>query len=219
MKKYPKHFSIPVISFVIFFVSALGVAAGALIVNAHGGDSTKIHGCKNNISGVLRVVGENEDCRANETSIDWNIQGIPGPSGTPGQGNFVCSSCAPRDLLLRLNRTDFQGVNLDQALISQILIQNTDFNGSSFAGAVLANAQGENANFSNANFSNANLRSFNAPYANFSDANLSGADVHFANFFGANMTNTNLTDVIWDSTTCPDGTSSNNNGDTCEGHL
>ena len=36
---------------------------------------------------------------------------------------------------------------------------------------------------------------------------------------GANLTGANLTGVTWSSTTCPDGTNSNNDSGTCSGHL
>jgi uncharacterized protein YjbI with pentapeptide repeats len=36
---------------------------------------------------------------------------------------------------------------------------------------------------------------------------------------GANLTGANLSKVIWSSTNCPDGTNSNNHGNTCLGHL
>jgi hypothetical protein len=33
------------------------------------------------------------------------------------------------------------------------------------------------------------------------------------------LTGANLSKVIWSSTNCPDGTNSNNHGNTCLGHL
>lgn len=214
--KQPRHFSLLHLLLVTVVSFGVGVAGyfASTIVLAHDGDVNLVHSCVRNNNGTIRIIGENDTCNGNETPLDW-----PKTAASGGSSDFVCSQCTPRDLLLRLNQANLQGANLDKAILNQILVQNTDFTGASFVEAVLANAQGESANFSNANFTNANLRSFNALYANLSGANLSGADVYFASFFGANMTNTNLTNVIWESTTCPDGTNSNNNGDTCEGHL
>jgi uncharacterized protein YjbI with pentapeptide repeats len=50
--------------------------------------------------------------------------------------------------------------------------------------------------------------------ANLNRANLTGADLS-----GANLAAANLNRVIWSSTICPDGTNSNNDGNTCLGHL
>ena len=57
------------------------------------------------------------------------------------------------------------------------------------------------------------------PSANLTDADLSGANLTNADLNGANVTGANLTDVIWSNTTCPDGTNSNNDGDTCVNNL
>ena len=45
-------------------------------------------------------------------------------------------------------------------------------------------------------------------------ADLSGADLSDAYLYGAD-----LSDVVWYDTTCPDGTNSDDNGDTCENNL
>ncbi len=63
-----------------------------------------------------------------------------------------------------------------------------------------------------------------------SNSNLKGANLAGANLTGANLTGTTLkeatglktatlTNILWNKTTCPDGTISNNNGGTCIGHL
>ena len=46
------------------------------------------------------------------------------------------------------------------------------------------------------------------------EANLSSADLT-----GANLSNAYLDGVNWDDTTCPDGTNSDNNGNTCVNNL
>jgi hypothetical protein len=60
-------------------------------------------------------------------------------------------------------------------------------------------------------------------------ANLTGADLAGANLSGFNLLDTNLTNanlaganlsgVAWSNTTCPDGTNSNSDGDTCVNNL
>lgn len=49
---------------------------------------------------------------------------------------------------------------------------------------------------------------------------LGGADLSGANLRGAIVNeDTWLGDAIWNDTTCPDDTNSNDKGGTCEGHL
>lgn len=82
----------------------------------------------------------------------------------------------------------------------------------------------QSANLDKAGLPNANLRG-----VNFFTASLSGADLRFADLteadltgatlIGAHMSGAKVTGVYWASTTCPDGTISDANGGTCEGHL
>ena len=51
------------------------------------------------------------------------------------------------------------------------------------------------------------------------DANLYNADLTDAWLYGADLTGADLTDIYWNNTTCPDGTNSDDNGDTCENNL
>ena len=55
--------------------------------------------------------------------------------------------------------------------------------------------------------------------ADLSDADLQGLDLTASNLTGADLTNANLSDAIWNDTTCPDGTNSNNDGGTCVNNL
>ena len=54
---------------------------------------------------------------------------------------------------------------------------------------------------------------------NFSNFNMSGADLSGSNLTGANLTGANLQSVIWSNTICPDGSNSDDNGNTCENNL
>ena len=54
---------------------------------------------------------------------------------------------------------------------------------------------------------------------NFSNFNMSGADLSGSNLTGANLTGANLQPVIWSNTICPDGSNSDNNGNTCVNNL
>ncbi|MDQ1532231.1 MAG: hypothetical protein QOE37_2392 [Microbacteriaceae bacterium] len=50
-------------------------------------------------------------------------------------------------------------------------------------------------------------------------ADLTGVDLTGANLRGADLSDAVVKDVIWSHTTCPDGTDSNDDGNSCRGHL
>ena len=76
---------------------ALGAVIGGLaaalvtttVIQAHGGDSSLVHGCIN-ANGGLRITGApgygnpNTGCAAGETAVDWSQQGPAGPAGAVG---------------------------------------------------------------------------------------------------------------------------------------
>lgn len=55
--------------------------------------------------------------------------------------------------------------------------------------------------------------------ADLRNAKLDGADLTGADLTGADLTGASLIKVVWSHTTCPDGTLSDENGRTCQGHL
>ena len=63
-----------------------GAALGlGIYVSAHGGDTSRIHGCVDNRTGTLRIIGATQTCVASkETALDWNIAGPTGPQGVQG---------------------------------------------------------------------------------------------------------------------------------------
>jgi hypothetical protein len=97
----------------IIGVTSVAVAAATLLVLGHGGDSSLVHACVNDSTGLVRIVGPQQTCQKNETARHWGIQGpagaagpqgpvgepgppgapgtpgAPGPEGPPGLGNFV----------------------------------------------------------------------------------------------------------------------------------
>jgi hypothetical protein len=113
-------------------------------------------------------------------------------------------------------------VNLNLANASAI---NATLTGADLSGATLTSANLTQANLTNANLSGANLTGANLSQANLSGANLSSANLTNANLSQANlkgatgMSTATLTGVTWSKTTCPDGTTSNQDGGTCLGHL
>jgi len=206
---------IPKVLFAALLLS-IGLIAGIGItaVANHDGDSNTIHGCvaKN---GSLQVLGEGETCKNSETSIEWNVQGPTGPPGPPGSGgpgSLICINCiyGNDDEFGSLAGDWFVGRSLpgSQFPFTQftgINLTDTDFSGSDFTGTLLHYA----------NFSGSTLTNVIFHEASFNNTNLTNADLTGSDFSDVNSFN----GVIWLNTTCPDGTNSDDNGNTCLGHL
>ena len=231
LKKIP----IPALTFFV------GILVGTLVtqVFAHGGDASFIHACVKSSNGSLRIVGANDTCDKGETALDWRQGPEPGtefPLILGGVGN----------LENRLSGRNLQNAAI-QAQLGGTNLTNSDFTNSNFQGSLLIqNTDLSNSNFTNANL-RAVLVSSNFTNANLIGADLQGSMIGFVNFTGANFTNANLLDAFicsdsptdpiptitplpdaslpvltgatWSNTTCPDGTNSDNNGGTCQGHF
>ena len=104
--------------------------------------------------------------------------------------------------------TGLGGVNMMFANLTDALL----------VGANLTNARLDFANLYLATFDNANLTHTNISGANINYLSLSNADLTNAYMYGATGTPTSINNVIWNNTTCPDGSNSNNHLETCEGH-
>lgn len=200
-------------------------------------------------SGSLRVIDSPaQTCNSNETAISWNQtgpqgpQGPTGPQGPAGSAQFgsLFSLAGATDLVsldLRyrdLTNSDFTNTNLSGAQLAW-----SDFSGSNLTGANL-DIINDHVNFSNVDFTNALTETGGRlTFSNFSGADMS--DLHIANMFfndsvfagtdftnvhfdnttftGADMSTAILTNTTWTTTICPDGTNSDDNGNTCIGHL
>ena len=85
-------------------------------------------------------------------------------------------------------------------------------------------AEDNRANLSYAHLSNANMRLADLSNANLYGAYLYGADLIYTNLTGAHLSGAYLSGAdlsggIWNDTNCPDGTNSDDNGNTCENNL
>ena len=95
----------------------------------------------------------------------------------------------------------------------------TTSTGAIFTGATVDDTGFEDTNLTNADFSGDNLDG-----SNLTDADLSGTEFVNANLQNTTFTGTtgdattDVTGVTWLDTTCPDGTNSNEDNDTCLGH-
>jgi uncharacterized protein YjbI with pentapeptide repeats len=202
------------------------------VVIAHGGDTNLIHGCVRNnglLAGFVRIVGANTNCNGNETALDWP------KTASSGNSAIVCVGCYSTDLLKRLNEPDLTNVNLDLAILTIANLTNQDLTDSSFIDTVARAVNAESANFTNTDFTGANIRESGFANTNFTNANFTNVSATQVSFPNSNLTNANFTGanlqysdgmntatrtgVTWSNTICPDGTNSDNNGNTCEGHL
>ncbi len=144
-------------------------------------------------------------------------------------------------------RVDLTDANLTGATLTDATLINTTLTGANLTDATLSGASlvgvisggvvgtpsslpsdwtlvagyliGPEANLNYADLSDANLDGVDLTSATISDANLSGANLTDANLTNANLDGADLTGVTWNNTTCPDGTNSNNDRDTCINNL
>jgi len=113
-----------------------------------------------------------------------------------------------------LNRTRLLGTRLSNANLSHAVLNFAFATDAHFNLADLSYADLSNAELTNTWLHGADLRG-----AYLTNANLTNANLYLANLTGADLANANLTGVVWSNTICPDGTNSDNNMATCEGHL
>ncbi len=118
-----------------------------------------------------------------------------------------------------LRRADLQGASAISAVLN-----NANLPESRWTDAVLLDAQMDGAVmvgavFQNANLRGASLRDVVASGADFRGANLNQVNASGADLRGANLRGANLSEMVWSSTMCPDGTNSDDNEGTCLGHL
>jgi len=73
----------PVIA-VAGLVVLFGVGAGGGMLLASDTSTNEILACKNTVSGGIRVVASQSDCRQSETLLRWNVVGPAGPTGPQG---------------------------------------------------------------------------------------------------------------------------------------
>ena len=155
-------------------------------------------------------------------------KGDQGPQGPPGNAaRFICPGCNFSDseewanqnteLLLSKSSDETEGKEdiFTGAYLAHSYFDNGNFTGTNFSGAVLHHSTFFRSNFNNASFSNSNLKG-----AAFSGSDLTGTD-----FTGANLDKVVWWDPIyekyyqWNPTICPDGTSADENGNSCENNL
>jgi hypothetical protein len=163
---------------------------------------------------------------------------ITGYTVTAGSTDQTCSttgtSCTVTGLTegrrygIRVAATNAIGTGKKATVKTQIEVCNDIYPGTDLAGANLDKCDLDGVDLAGADLNDAIF------YLVMRDSNLTGATVQNASMVGTDLEGTNLTDVnmtgtvvdngglefaIFSNTTCPDGTNSNSDGDTCYNHA
>ena len=174
----------------VTFFLGYSIALNAPWAGAAIGDGTaSISACRNVLTGGLRQITSGSCTPVTEAAVSWR-QGPEAGTEFP----FVCVNCG------LYNQSMFAGRDFTGALLTGV-----DFTNDPLAGANFTQAQITNSKFINTTLTG----------ANFTNDVLTGVD--FTDATG--LDSATLTGVDWDSTTCPDGSNSDDNDDTCSGHL
>lgn len=156
--------------------------------------------------------------------------GAAGSGGLGGFGGFATDQLIGYDNSQEPMRFRyFAGANFtNAAFVSEV--RASDFSHANFTNSTWDEVSVTASNFSEANFSNSKF-AISDQGSNFSGANFTDADLSInnnddersrftnSNFTKAIFTNADVDNVLWVNVTCPDGTNSDDHGNTCEGHL
>lgn len=174
--------------------------------------------------------------------------GPQGPAGDTGGLNeyfglpFFCYNCylahlgdrfAEKDFSYsQIVRSDFSGGDLHEVIFKQAYLWNNNFNDTNLSKADLSEMQQlpnfgfsrnntfQRANLSQANFSNSIIHEFDFRSSDLDSASFVNATIRGTNFSGAkNLSTVNFSGATFENVTCPDGTNSDNNNSSCDGHF
>jgi len=158
-------------------------------------------------------------CQQGDTLVTWNQQGPIGPTGPTGQTGKTGPS-GPSGVVRDCSISNvYPGINLAECAMPGADLANSDLTGADLASTDLTSADLTYANLTGANLTDANLTDANLTFANLTGANLTGANLTDANLTAADLDGLIFTNVFWSNTTCPDGTNSDSDGNTCTGHF
>jgi uncharacterized protein YjbI with pentapeptide repeats len=129
--------------------------------------------------------------------------------------NFSSASFVDQDLSDR----DLTDVDLSYASISSdSVFDEVNLNGANFYCTRIANSSFVDATLTGLNW-DVSCSGLDAVNSDFTDADFTGSSFNHLDFRGSTLTDTTLTDTTWTDVYCPDGTYSDDNGNTCIGHL
>jgi uncharacterized protein YjbI with pentapeptide repeats len=115
---------------------------------------------------------------------------------------------------------DLRGVDFNNAYLDNgqfyANLSNVSFKNAYLVGATIdvSSAPSNKVNFRGANLTGTNIIG-NFPKADFSQANLTDANLSGVK----DMSTANVSETKWSNTICPDGSNSNNSGNSCAGHF
>ncbi len=174
----------------------------------------------------------------NFIEYNWKLPAIPGsfdqalagtdaaehvPFDLAGLFDFRCKTDAvrldPATGQVDLRGADLSGRNLQDNNLSGAEMNHADLDGANLQNAFLPNAILTDATAKGANLQHADLAGAVLRAVDFTGANLQHADMTDADLTGANLAGAHTDQITWSNTTCPDGTNSNADGGSCNGHL
>jgi len=211
-----------------FFLGSI-VSTATTIVLAHGGNTNYIHACVKNSNGSVKIVGTNDACASGETALDWSKNGLGIKGGyitdqligmqsqyeTFDYRSYDGFNFSNSNLYLpTMHYASFVNSNFTNVDIIEPDVTSTNFQNSNFTGTLLEGGYAlRNSDFSGSNFTNTHFESGEATNSNFDNSNFTNA------ILNGNFATSSFVGTTWSNTTCPDATNSDNNGNTCEGHL
>jgi hypothetical protein len=149
-------------------------------------------------------------------STSYTVPGSTRTNGCDLRGWYIANRLLQGDL----TNADFRGATICSAASVCSYLGQLGLNGTNFSGSYLEGADFTISELVGANFSGAFLRNARFGAAQVSEALFVGADLTGATLVGSSgFSTSDLTGVRWSNTTCPDGSNSDNNGNTCVGHL
>ena len=116
-----------------------------------------------------------------------------------------------------LSGDNMPGIDLSGAIVTEAKFTGDDLTGAIFTGATVADTGFEDANLTDANLSGDKSTAPTSPAPTFQGPTSSTPTCNATSLHDRRPT-TDLTGVTWLDTTCPDGTNSNEDDDTCLGH-
>lgn len=165
--------------------------------------------------------------QVNQIELETGPQGPPGPRGPAGPPGLKGEKGDPAPLVVAVcPRCNFSYLELDGIELPGAILAGSYMGSVQMAGANLAEAYMDSVYLGSAVLTGADLTGTNLTGATLTGANLT--DVIFSNttMVGANMqgaitTGADLSSnpaIVYGNTICPDGTNTDYNGGTCEGH-
>lgn len=152
---------------------------------------------------------------ANLTSVDFGGANVTGSDFT--NANFTNASIdGLNGAHVNLTGINMTGMTYNSLQFTYSELPNFNFNNRTITGTSIVFSNLTNSNVSNSTLNQVSFQSSNLTNVNFSNSTF----VSNSSLLGSTLTNANVSGVDWGTDTiCPDATVSENNGNTCVGHL